>query len=64
MDTQNVKEFFKAFVQEARINLHIENLYGENDHHIVESIFKGFGRAVNDAIKIVSKEIPSTKGVL
>jgi imidazoleglycerol-phosphate dehydratase len=64
LNTQNVKEFFKAFVQESRINLHIENLYGENDHHKVESIFKAFGRALKDACKIVSNEVPSTKGVL
>ena len=64
LDTQNIKEFFKAFVQEARITLHLESLYGENDHHIVESLFKGFGRALKDAITIVSNEVPSTKGVL
>ncbi|MFH5881716.1 imidazoleglycerol-phosphate dehydratase HisB [Liberiplasma polymorphum] len=64
LNTQNVKEFFKAFVQESRINLHIENLYGENDHHKVESIFKAFGRALKDACKVVSDEVPSTKGVL
>ncbi len=62
--TENVAEFFKAFVQEARINLHIENIYGSNDHHKIESIFKGFGRALKEAVKITSDECPSTKGVL
>ncbi len=62
--TENVEEFFKAFVQEARINLHIENIYGSNDHHKSESIFKGFGRALKEAVKITSDECPSTKGVL
>lgn len=62
--TENVEEFFKAFVQEARINLHIENIYGSNDHHKIESIFKGFGRALKEAVKITSDECPSTKGVL
>lgn len=64
LSTENVEEFFKAFVQEARINLHIENLYGSNDHHKVESIFKGFGRALSEASKVISNECPSTKGLL
>jgi imidazoleglycerol-phosphate dehydratase len=64
LSTENVEEFFKAFVQEARINLHIENLYGSNDHHKAESIFKGFGRALSEASKVISNECPSTKGVL
>lgn len=64
LSTENVEEFFKAFVQEARINLHIENIYGSNDHHKVESIFKGFGRALKEAVGIISDELPSTKGLL
>lgn len=64
MDTENVLEFFKSFVNESRINLHIENFYGDNDHHKVESIFKAFGRALKDALLIKSSAINSTKGVL
>ncbi len=64
MDTENVLEFFKSFVNESRMNLHIENFYGDNDHHKVESIFKAFGRALKDALRINGSAITSTKGVL
>jgi imidazoleglycerol-phosphate dehydratase len=64
LDTQNVKEFFKSFSNEAKMNCHMEVLYGENDHHKIEALFKACGRAVREACKIVSNEIPSTKGVL
>lgn len=64
LSLENVKEFFRAFSSEARINLHIETLYGDNDHHKVESIFKGFGRALFEATRITSTDISSTKGVL
>ena len=64
LSTENVYEFFKAFVQESRINLHIELLYGTNDHHKIEAIFKGFGRALRDAVNVISEELPSTKGLL
>lgn len=58
------KEFFRAFAVHAGITLHINVLYGENEHHIVEAIFKGFGRSLAMACKIESDFIPSTKGVL
>lgn len=64
MDTQNVKEFFKSVSNEAKMTCHMEVLYGENDHHKVEALFKAFGRAVKEAVQIVSNQIPSTKGVL
>ena len=64
LETETVKEFFKAFVQESRITLHIETLYGENNHHIVESVFKSFAKALCEACRMVKGEIPSTKGVL
>ncbi|MES9681871.1 imidazoleglycerol-phosphate dehydratase HisB [Gottfriedia acidiceleris] len=64
LDTQNVKEFFKSVSNESKMNCHMDVLYGENDHHKVEALFKAFGRAVKEACKIVSTEIPSTKGVL
>lgn len=67
MDTELFKEWFQAFAQAAGITLHIENLYGENNHHIVESCFKGLARALREAIEIdprKSDSVPSTKGVL
>ena len=67
MDTELFKEWFQAFAQTAGITLHVENLYGENNHHIVESCFKGLARALKEAITIDQKrknEIPSTKGTL
>ena len=67
MDTELFKEWFQAFAQAAGITLHIENLYGENNHHIVESCFKGLARALREAIEIdprKSDAMPSTKGVL
>ncbi|MEZ5830676.1 MAG: imidazoleglycerol-phosphate dehydratase HisB [Dongiaceae bacterium] len=67
MDTELFKEWFQAFAQNAGITLHIENLYGENNHHIVESCFKGLARALRQAIEIDPRKadaVPSTKGVL
>ena len=64
MTTQMVKEFFRAFVNESRVTLHINLLYGENDHHKIEAIFKSFARALKDAIEIISDEVASSKGVL
>lgn len=67
MDTELFKEWFQAFAQAAGITLHIETLYGENNHHIVESCFKGLARALKDAIEIDPRHaaaVPSTKGVL
>jgi imidazoleglycerol-phosphate dehydratase len=67
MDTELFKEWFQAFAQNAGLTLHIENLYGENNHHIVESCYKGLARALRQAIEIdprKSDAVPSTKGVL
>lgn len=67
MDTELFREWFQAFAQNAGITLHVENMYGENNHHIVESCFKGLARALRDAIEIdprAAHSIPSTKGVL
>ena len=67
MDTELFKEWFQAFSQNAGITLHIENMYGENNHHIVESCFKGLARALREAIEIdprAATRIPSTKGKL
>ena len=62
--TEMVKEFFRAVAFNARITLHIRVLYGENDHHKIEGIFKAFGRALKEAITIEGNSIPSSKGVL
>jgi imidazoleglycerol-phosphate dehydratase len=62
--TENVYEFLKSFVNEAKINLHVENLYGENTHHQIESIFKALGRALKESVLITSSDLLSTKGVL
>jgi imidazoleglycerol-phosphate dehydratase len=67
MDTELFKEWFQAFAQAAGLTLHVENLYGENSHHIVESCFKGLARALRQAVEIDPRKadaIPSTKGVL
>lgn len=62
--TEDFKEFFKGFANNSLITLHIELLYGENDHHKIEAVFKGFGRVLKSASKITSEILPSTKGVL
>lgn len=67
MDTELFKEWFQAFSQSAGVTLHIETLYGENNHHIVESCFKGLARSLRAAITIDPRRadaIPSTKGTL
>jgi imidazoleglycerol-phosphate dehydratase len=67
MDTELFKEWFQAFAQSAGLTLHVENLYGVNNHHIVESCFKGLARALRQAIEIDPRQanaVPSTKGVL
>ena len=66
-DTQLVREFFQAFAMNAGITLHVETLYGVNDHHIAESCFKGLARALKAAIAIDPRQanvVPSTKGAL
>lgn len=63
-DTELVEEFFRAFCLHSGITLHIDLLHGSNTHHQIESIFKAFGRALKEAISVVSHELPTTKGVL
>ncbi len=63
-DTQLVREFFQAVANAAKMNLHIEVPWGENSHHMAEAIFKAFGRALRDAVRITGDAIPSTKGSL
>jgi len=64
MSTQDFKEFFRAFVNEARVTLHLNVLYGENDHHKIEAVFKAFARALKEAVQVQSDTISSSKGVL
>ncbi|MGF7169816.1 imidazoleglycerol-phosphate dehydratase [Sphingobium xanthum] len=66
-DTELIEHWFQSFAQSAGITLHVENLYGSNNHHIVESCFKGLARALRQAVQIdprKSDAIPSTKGTL
>ncbi|MBP2079338.1 imidazoleglycerol-phosphate dehydratase HisB [Oceanobacillus polygoni] len=65
-DTELVEEFFQAFVSNAKVTLHINLAYGKNTHHMIESIFKGFGRALDQATMLNPRVegIPSTKGSL
>lgn len=66
-DTELVEEFFLAFTRAAGITLHVRQLDGANSHHIIEAMFKAFGRALKQAVAIdaaYADEIPSTKGVL
>jgi len=66
-DTELFREWFGAFAQNAGLTLHVENLYGENNHHIAESCFKGLARALRQAVAVdprAADAVPSTKGVL
>lgn len=63
-ETQLVKEFLTALVNNGRFVLHVEAAAGTNDHHIAEAIFKAFGRALRRAVAITGDDVPSTKGVL
>ena len=65
MDTELFKEWFQAFSQSAGITLHVENIYGDNSHHIIESCYKGLARSLKDALEVdkrIKNSIPSTKG--
>jgi len=67
MDTELFKEWFQAFAQASGTTLHVENIYGENNHHIIESCFKALARSLRNAVAINEREgmnIPSTKGQL
>lgn len=65
-DTELVEEFFRGFVSYAKVTLHINLAYGKNSHHMIEAIFKGFGRVLDEATRENPriKGIPSTKGSL
>jgi len=65
-DLELVEEFLRALANHAKMTLHINLLYGRNSHHMVESVFKGLGRALREAVSLDERAIgvPSTKGVL
>ena len=66
-DTELFREWFQAFAQAAGLTVHIENFYGENNHHIIESSFKALARALRQAVTIdprAADSVPSTKGTL
>jgi len=63
-NTELIEEFFKAFVRNARVNLHLRQLAGRNTHHIVEAAFKALARALRQAVEKRGRGVPSTKGML
>lgn len=67
MDTELFREWFQAFAQNAGLTLHVECLYGDNNHHMIESCYKGLARALRMALSIDPQQadrVPSTKGTL
>jgi imidazoleglycerol-phosphate dehydratase len=67
MDTELFREWFQAFAQNAGVTLHVENLYGDNNHHIAETCYKGLARALRHAVALDPRQagrVPSTKGML
>ena len=65
MDTELFKEWFQAFSQSAGITMHVENIYGENSHHKIESCFKALAKTLKEALTVdkrIKNIIPSTKG--
>jgi len=63
-DPQLAEEFWKGFVDGARVTMHVRSLAGRNGHHVVEASFKGVARALRDAVRIEGADVPSTKGTL
>jgi imidazoleglycerol-phosphate dehydratase len=63
-DVECLEEMLRSFSNTGRFNLHVNVPYGTNSHHIAEAIFKAMGQALATAVKIVGKDIPSTKGIL
>ncbi|NLO75553.1 MAG: imidazoleglycerol-phosphate dehydratase HisB [Clostridia bacterium] len=63
-DCQLIQVFWQAFIQEAKITLHLQQLAGENSHHLAEAVFKGIGRILKQAVKVEGDKIPSSKGLL
>ena len=63
-DPQLAEEFWKGFVDGARLTLHLRSVSGKNGHHVIEASFKGVARALRDAVKVEGDQVPSTKGTL
>ncbi len=63
-EVQLAEEFWRALAHSAALTLHIELRHGRNPHHVLEASFKGFGRALRDAVRIEGGGVPSTKGLL
>lgn len=63
-DTQLTVEFMRALAANAAATLHLKKLYGDNDHHVTEALYKAVGKCLGEALRIVSDEVMSTKGVL
>src|SRR3954463_15034068 len=63
-DPQLAEEFWKGFVDGARVTLHVRSLSGKNGHHVIEASFKGVARALRDAVRVEGDDVPSTKGTL
>jgi len=63
-DPQLAEEFWKGFVDGARVTLHLRSVSGKNGHHVIEASFKGVARALRDAVKVEGGDVPSTKGTL
>jgi imidazoleglycerol-phosphate dehydratase len=63
-DPQLAEEFWRAFVVESRITLHLKTLSGRNAHHVIEASFKGVARTLRDAVRVEGTAVPSTKGTL
>jgi imidazoleglycerol-phosphate dehydratase len=63
-DPQLAEEFWKGFVDGARVTLHLRSISGKNGHHVIEASFKGVARALRDAVRVEGSGVPSTKGTL
>ena len=63
-DPQLAEEFWKGFVDGARVTLHVRSVTGKNGHHVIEASFKGVARALRDAVRVEGGDVPSTKGTL
>jgi imidazoleglycerol-phosphate dehydratase len=63
-DPQLAEEFWKGFVDGARVTLHLRSVSGRNGHHVIEASFKGVARALRDAVRVEGADVPSTKGTL
>jgi imidazoleglycerol-phosphate dehydratase len=63
-DPQLAEEFWKGFVDGARVTLHVRSVTGKNGHHVIEASFKGVARALRDAVRVEGESVPSTKGTL